>query len=157
MVGQQYWVFLLIIKSTCQSGICLLSLNSISWSIDQELPSLSCFQKFLTIDLFNLNVLAVLLADISWLESYCVYTFIGSKPHIQARHFCVHTCVKKVNEHRPFVHYCWNQIFPGFEMIYTLLKTNDTYTFWSFDGLVPKMCLVFPHSISICNQDGCCY
>ena len=53
---------------------------------------LSCFQKFLTIDLFYLNVLAVLLAYISWLENYCVHTFIGSKPHIQARHFCVHTC-----------------------------------------------------------------
>ena len=41
---------------------------------------------------FYLNVPAVFFAGISWLENYCVRTFIWLKPHIQARHFCVHTC-----------------------------------------------------------------
>ena len=109
--------------------------------------------KFLTIDLFYLNVLAVLLADISWLESYCVHTFIGSKPEIQARHICVHTCLNFIiTDFNCFQTYLWFSVHYGqkftnttFQPTYATL--SDSHSTFHIVVMVNEMYVFSDHQI----------
>ena len=103
MVGQQYWMCSLVVEVHVSLAFILcpwphfqgsFTSSQVSLLINNNSHSLSFFNFWLLI-CFILIAYAIT-CWIFRLENYSVHTFIGSKPHIQAGHFCVHTCCDMV-------------------------------------------------------------